>query len=166
MKLNNYEMNDFLSLFQEKHISQTIHLHDKYLQKNFYKYLNDNFHGNFIIYTTSQISDYLVKFDENSKLFGISWIFPWTSSILRNYFQCFMTDTTFKSMKPYTLTLLNIIISNESIPIGISVFPTETYYSYQRLYDHLKKYMNNHQLNINGLQKRIVCDLGSGLKNL
>ena len=84
---------------------------------------------------------------------------------IQNRFQCYMADTTFKSMKPYTLIILQIIISNESIPVGISVFPIETTSSYNRLFNHLQKCILelDKSFIINDVQNRIICDLGSGL---
>ena len=170
LKLNNYEMNDFLSLFSHsKLINIMIKKRNNYLQLNFETFLRNNFHGDFIVYLSGDTNlkqDRLMKFDDKHKVFGISWNFPWTYAALQTKFQCFMADTTFKCMKPYTLTLFTIIISNESIPICVSIFPTETFNSYQRLYLHLKeiliKFSSNFDFDSN--QKRIVCDLGSGLK--
>ena len=71
-KLNNYQTNDFLSLFREEHIYQTLHNHDKYVQSNFPKYLKDNFHGDFVIYLTDNSSYNLIKYDKNANVFGIS----------------------------------------------------------------------------------------------
>ena len=166
LKLNKYSKDDFLSLFHEPHIDYTIHRHNIYLQKDFDNYLKDNFHGNFIVYLSYHQSEKLIKYDKNLKIFGISWIFPWSFAAIKNRFQCYMADTTFKSMKPYTLTILQIIISNESIPVGISVFPTETSSSYNRLFNHLQKCILelDKSFILNNAQNRIICDLGSGLK--
>jgi hypothetical protein len=48
-----------------------------------------------------------------------------------------MTDSTFRSCKPYTLAILHLIFANESIPIGFGLSPSETAVSYIKLYDHI-----------------------------
>ena len=172
-KIHNYLNNKFLSLFIDENILSSIRKHDKYLQRNFIEYLRNNFPGSIIVYLTGLKSDQLIKLEDNQFLFGLSWVFPWAIFILCCYgFSCFMTDTTFKALKPYTLSILEIIVGNESLPIGISVSPSETANSYNRLWNHLLKlcysFQESPNLNINFelflKQKPFVCDMGTALK--
>ena len=127
LKINNYQNSDFLSLFQNDIIRKAIKRHDRYLQSDFFTYLKENFKGSFKLYLTKYKYEKLLNINDDNYLFGLTWIFTWAiSSIATESFSCFMTDTTFKSIKPYSLTLILIIISNESLPIGLAIFPTET----------------------------------------
>jgi hypothetical protein len=75
---------------------------------------------------------------EGDQLFGLSWIFPWAAHVVKYLGpNCLELDGTFESMKPYTLEIIEAIVANESIPIGLAIFPTETAKSYHRLHTHL-----------------------------
>ena len=125
-KQNNYIQNNFLSLFINPLITKYLLRHEKELQKDFIHYIQNNFEGSIIIYSTqTKCEKFQYLFDEK-RLYGLTYIFPWSISLLNIDFDCFMTDATFKSMKPYILSILNIIISNESFPIGLSISPSET----------------------------------------
>jgi hypothetical protein len=69
-------------------------------------------------------------------------------------------------MHPYILEILHVIVANESVPIALCVFPSETADSYDRLYQHVADVLNDqHMPNVlNGL--RLVSDQGAGLKEL
>jgi hypothetical protein len=75
-------------------------------------------------------------------LYGFVCVFPWVLDILRQA-RCLMTDTTFKSLRPYTLSILLAIIANESVPIAFSVSPTETTGSYARIFDLIDEIIAN-----------------------
>ena len=135
----------------------------KQAQKHFIKYLQDNFEGSIILYITEEKSDLLYSIDQKHSLLGMTYVLPWAIALLQTNFNCFMTDATFKAMKPYVLTILNIIISNESFPVGISISPSETSDEYQRLWNHLNtsKLMNCDPNNF--CNHPFVCDQGSAL---
>jgi hypothetical protein len=72
------------------------------------------------------------------KLFGLTWIFPWAASIIKHVRpSCLILDGTFESVKPYTLEVIEAVIANEAIPIGLGIAPSESELSYLRLWDHL-----------------------------
>jgi hypothetical protein len=71
---------------------------------------------------------------DGEHMFSTIVVFPWAVALLFQRPQCAMTDTTFKSVKPYTLAILHLIFANESIPIAFSVSPSETWLSYTRMY--------------------------------
>lgn len=142
---NNYQINQSLLLFYNNStILNSLKFHNHYIQKNdFVKYLMDNFKGSFIIYKTNNQNDKYLKLDDNFYLFGISWILPWAGSVLKENFNCFMIDTTFRAISPYVLTIFNVIYANNSIPICIFISPSEKWTSYDRAWKHLNQYINN-----------------------
>jgi hypothetical protein len=71
---------------------------------------------------------------DGEHMFSTIVVFPWAVDLLFQRPQCAMTDTTFKSVKPYTLAILHLIFANESIPIAFSIAPSETWLSYTRIY--------------------------------
>ena len=158
-KVNGYANNQISSLFVNENILSSIHKHDKYLQKDFINYLSTHFKGSFYIYKTKIISKKLLMISETDYLFGISWVFPWTVALMHAIkYECYMTDATFRSMYPYTLSIFNVIFMNESIPIALGIFPTETANSYIRVWNHLKSLFDT--LNIGEIKKKpFVCDL-------
>ena len=166
-KIHKYHNKQFLSLFVDGNILNSIRKHDKYLQRNFIEYIKNNFPGSIIIYQTNLKSRKLIQLDENQYVFGLSWIFPWAASLLFSCnYNCYMIDATFKALKPYTLLMLLIIINNESLPIGLSVSPTETANSYGRLWDHLIQCCKIFNIDINYFikQKTFLADLGTAIK--
>ncbi len=164
-KQNNYIQNNFLSLFINPLITKYLLRHEKELQKDFIHYIQNNFEGSIIIYSTqTKCEKFQYLFDEK-RLYGLTYIFPWSISLLNIDFDCFMTDATFKSMKPYILSILNIIISNESFPIGLSISPSETSSNYQRLWDHLISISLSLGINIETFKHHpFICDQGTGIK--
>ena len=164
-KSNNFCSSQLLNLFVDPEISKYIKRHEKQMQKDFLKYFQENFDGSIIIYSTDEKCEKLQQLDQSNYLFSLTYIFPWAIALLRNNFSCFMTDATFKAMKPYILTILNIIVCNESLPIGISVAPTETSSEYQRLWDHLLSIARSLHCDPKIFSSHpFVCDQGSGLK--
>jgi hypothetical protein len=108
--------------------------------------------------------------DKEDQLFGLTWIFPWAPSILRDIRpNCMILDGTFESIRPYTLEILEAVIANEAIPIALSLAPTETEESYSRLYEHLADVLDidNHPGTGAALLKSIplLSDQGKGLKS-
>jgi hypothetical protein len=80
---------------------------------------------------------------ENRWLWGLTVVFPWAIDLLVKRPNCLMTDSTFRSLKPYTLPILHAIVANESLPIAFGISPTETAESYHRLYDHISRLRRN-----------------------
>lgn len=163
---NEYQINQNIIIFyNNKMIQHSIKFHNHYLQKNsFIKFLNDNFKGSFKIYQTLFKNDKYVKLENDHYLFGLSWVLPWTGSIIKQDFNCFMIDTTFKAVSPYTLTIFNVIHSNNSIPVCISISPSEKWISYDRAYKHLTKYLRDININKNLLLYPFLSDKGKAIK--
>jgi hypothetical protein len=97
------------------------------------------------------------------QLFGFTWIFPWAPFVLRTTPpNCIESDGTFASLHPYTLEIIEAIICNESLPIGLGVTPTETAASYQRLWDHLREILGDQaDIFLNAIP--FLSDEGQGL---
>ncbi|MDR1187904.1 MAG: hypothetical protein LBK95_10695, partial [Bifidobacteriaceae bacterium] len=74
---------------------------------------------------------------DDQYLFGLTCVFAFAVDLLMKRPKCVMTDTTFKSVKPYTLAILHAIFGNESIPIAFAIWPSETSQSYGQLYNHI-----------------------------
>jgi hypothetical protein len=101
---------------------------------------------------------------EGEQIFGLTWIFPWAVSIIREFRpSCLELDGTFESMQPFTLEIIEAIIANEAIPIGLGISPTETITSYKRLHDHLAEAIGpDGEDLLKGIP--ILCDQGPALK--
>jgi hypothetical protein len=120
------------------------------------------------IYTTKLRSSRLQRYDENNNLFGLTWVLPWAAAVLNwAEIKCAMTDATFNVMRPYICEVLNIVIANESIPIAVAVFPSETFLSYKRLYEDVERFLEK-QGEPNDLLTRLplLSDQGAALAAL
>jgi hypothetical protein len=117
--------------------------------------------------TGASIKCHAVKTPRGAKLEKVSgfWlhtmtvVFPWAVDLLKQNPQCAMTDSTFRSCKPYTLAILHLIFANESIPIRFAISPSETAKSYIKLYDHI-----NEEIKIveGGKQGEVQVDTADG----
>ena len=104
-------------------------------------------------------------------LYSFSCVFPWCVDLLDEGANCAMTDTTFKILKPYTLTILTLIFANESIPIAFSVSPTEDRFSYLSIYEHVIEILCKHIPGTNSednilTQLPLVSDMGMAIQTL
>jgi hypothetical protein len=78
-----------------------------------------------------------------------------------------MTDATFRIVSPYILEILHGIFANESIPIAIAVFPTETDRSYEMIYSHIIEVLQAAGLDQKLLlELPLVSDQGGALQSL
>jgi hypothetical protein len=103
----------------------------------FGKMLGEITGGDVNIVYTHQENSHLKQFGPNKWLFCLTCVFRWAIDILVKGPNCLMTDTTFRSVHPYTLPILHAIVANESIPIAFGISPTETWLSYHRIYHHI-----------------------------
>jgi hypothetical protein len=87
--------------------------------------------------TKGKVGKHQKRVDKDLRLYSMTVVFPWATDLLSQNPACAMTDSTFKSCKPYTLAILHLIFANESVPIGFAISPSETADSYIRLYDHI-----------------------------
>jgi hypothetical protein len=123
--------------------------------------------GSVRIYESHQSGSLMKPITDDSFLFGLTWVFPWASQMLCSITpNCLMTDATFKIMHPYTLEILHAIYGNESIPIAVGGFPSETMESDDRTYRHVQAVLLlNAVPDPNYLYRlRLASDQGSGLK--
>jgi hypothetical protein len=75
-------------------------------------------------------------------------------------------DGTFTIMGDYTLEILHLIFGNESIPVALSIFPSESGQSYSSLFNHVDQVLESFSLK--GLLNTIplVSDQGRSLEAL
>jgi hypothetical protein len=96
--------------------------------------------GSMKVYTSPSTEFDMEVLDDTKSLFGLTWVFPWAIQMLTPIPpNCLMTDATFEILAPYILEILHVICANESIPIAIAVFPSETLQSYDLLYSHVSE---------------------------
>jgi hypothetical protein len=96
----------------------------------------DNLRGDSAVsikYSSMQSAKQL-RLHKGEYLYHMIWIFPQAVALLKSNPNCVMLDGTFKILKPYTLEILHVVISNEAIPIAFCITPTETKESYSDLY--------------------------------
>jgi hypothetical protein len=107
-----------------------------------------------------------VSEDKKQWLFGVTHVFPWVLYMLsRCHPSCVMADATFYFFKPYICEILHVIVRNESIPIAVAVFPSETSISYLRLYTHVLEVLQKYGAPEELLTKLpFVSDQGTGLR--
>lgn len=77
--------------------------------------------------------------DEKSDIQTISIIFPWANSTLSSI-QYLELDGSFDGMSPYVYCVPQGILYNESIPLGLTIAPTECLELYQSFFDDISKY--------------------------
>jgi hypothetical protein len=120
------------------------------------------------VWTTQNTARRVPALNDHANVFGLTWVLPWAIHILTELIAtCAITDATFRIMKPYACEILNLVIANETIPIAISVFPTETEESYVRMYDHVEEILTAHHANPNLLTNlRLVSDQHPSLRAL
>jgi hypothetical protein len=76
-------------------------------------------------------------------------------------------SATFQILAPYILEILHVIWANESIPIAIAVFPTETLQSYDLLYSHVRDVLTSAGANPEILRQiPLASDQGAALHAL
>jgi hypothetical protein len=122
--------------------------------------------GSVKVYASSASGYALKTITEDISLFGFTAVFPWAVQMLSAIRpNCAMLDGTFKILKPYVLAILHLIFANESIPIAIAVFPTETAESYRLLYAHVEEVLAHACADPTVLvQVPLVSDQGAGLR--
>jgi hypothetical protein len=116
----------------------------------------------------SETSGYVMKaITDDLYLYGLTAVFPWAIQMLTDIRpNCTMLDATFRILRPYILEILNVIIANELIPIGIAVFPSETQDSSEFLYSHIEQILVQAQVDNPSILSELplVSDQGSGLR--
>jgi hypothetical protein len=111
--------------------------------------------GSMKVYTSPNTKFHMEVLDRTRSLFGLTWVFPWAVHMLTAIRpNCLMTDATFQILAPYILEILHVICANESIPIAIAVFPTETLQSYDLLYSHVRDVLERA-----GADPKILCQI-------
>jgi hypothetical protein len=120
------------------------------------------------VYLTTEPSCRALNYDTGRNLFGLTWVFPWAVELLTLvWVKCAMTDATFKIMRPYVCEILHLCVANESIPIAVAIFPSETGNSYIRMYNHVKDVLVSEGKGGDLLTRLpLLSDLGRGLDKL
>lgn len=123
--------------------------------------------GSVKIYASNHSGYAMKAITDDLYLYGLTAVFPWAIQMLAEICpNCTMLDATFRMMKPYILEILNVIIANESIPISIGVFPSETEQSYEFIYAHIEQILIQAQVANPAIlhDLPLVSDQGSGLR--
>jgi hypothetical protein len=99
-------------------------------------------------------------------LFGMTWVFPWAPAYFSLLPNCMEGDGTFKIMADYTLEILHLVYANESLPVALAIFPSESGASYSSLFSHVDEILGFYHMA--GLLNTIplVSDQGSSLEKL
>lgn len=87
-------------------------------------------------------------------------IFPYAKSVIQNA-TCMMLDGTFLCCKPYTAAIGLVIIDNISIPIFLSIGPSESFLLFERAYKCLEDFGID-KAKLHGLP--VISDDGKALK--
>jgi hypothetical protein len=130
-----HSLRDFL--FPSLSAQVTVNLLDQEARQNLPEVLSRITGGSVKVEYMRGCVDRAEKFRAGKSLFRLTCVFPWAIDILLKRPNCLMTDSTFKVLAPYPLTILHAIFANESIPIAFGVSPTETSVSYETIYDHI-----------------------------
>ncbi len=153
LKKNDYIDNDLCNIYVEEK-DESLNLLD-FLQKNkcitFIYYFQDNIGRKCFVFNNREVQQMVV-------------IFPWAFCILTNMFKqisCIMLDATFYSCDPYTASIGLVIIRNVSIPIFLSIGPSEHNLLFKRAYDCLAESGINKEI----LRRiPILTDMGRAIK--
>jgi hypothetical protein len=119
--------------------AMTNRLTTDYNREQFLRMLASLTHGSIKFHATREKMGKHQKRVNGLYLHSMSVVFPWATDLLRQDPDCAMTDSTFRSCKPYTLAILHLIFANESIPIAFALSPSETAISYISLYNHIQE---------------------------
>jgi hypothetical protein len=135
--------------------------------RDFFGRLNEIGLGSVQVYASEHSGYAMPPITDDLSLYGLTAVFPWAVHMLADICpNCTMLDGTFRILKPYVLEILNVIVANESIPIAIAVFPSETEQSYEFLYGHVEMILARAQVRDPAILSRLplVSDQGSGLR--
>ena len=148
--------------------------HDRYFKEkcedttDLTKFL-DELNGIIKIYTTNETNPkYKIQYAEH-KVHSLIWISDILYHLLESdhkSISCFELDVSFKAIKPYVFCIINCIIHNEGLPVGISIGPTEKVYIYSHFYETLRKDERFGGLYAKLLSIPILTDEGSALISL
>ena len=93
--------------------------------------------GSFMIRTTND-EKYPIKYETNRQIHSMVWIESHALSVLKRA-SFVELDCSFYVFAPYIYCIPQAIICNESLPLGLSIGPSESHYAYSQFYDFLKK---------------------------
>ena len=129
--------------------------------------ITQKYGGHFHIYTTNDSnSKYSIEYN-NERVHSIVWI----SNAFKSLFEsakinCIELDGSFDAIYPYVYCVFNIIINNESIPMGISLGPSEKFELYSNIFDVIQKTPEFSQYFHIIQSTPILSDEGAALKSL
>ena len=92
----------------------------------------------------------------------LSIVFPWSlDALYKSHYLQF--DASFHAMKPYAYSITHGIIFNESVPLSITLAPTESEELYQMIINHFNELSKN-KFSWNSLP--VLSDMGTSIKSV
>ena len=100
------------------------------------------------------------KIEDHVEVRYLSIIFPWAFDVLAvaHYLELV---ASFYTMNPYTFCLSQAIYFNESIPLSITLSPTESTVLYEMIFDHFDELSEN---KIKWNEQLVLSDMGSAIQ--
>lgn len=100
--------------------------------------------------------------DPDHPIHTLTIIFPWAIDNLKksHYIEL---DASFDAAKPYSYCITQGIYFNESIPLAISIAPSECTALYQMFFDKINELTEG---SVNWSEKAILSDMGTALKSI
>ena len=111
----------------------------------------------------SNRKQYFIENKENKNYIkSFIWISPFAKSIIMNKnVSCIQLDTTFKSVKPYSMCIPMAIIHNVGVPLGCVIGSTENTDLYESFYRQVEINLNIEELS----SIPVLSDLGVAIKS-
>ena len=122
----------------------------------------EKFHGYYYINTIDDSSYPMMILDneEIKNVHSLVYVVSAYDEIIKDS-NCIELDCSFYLMRPYVYCIPNIIINNESVPIGLVIGPTEKSEIYDAFYQYIKNL--NADCYIKLVSKPVLSDQGSAL---
>ena len=76
-----------------------------------------------------------VRVGDDGRLLSACWVAPWAPSVIKRKASYFSLDASFYALRPYVYCVPHVIYCNSSIPIGISIAPSETAGLYEQFFE-------------------------------
>ena len=76
-----------------------------------------------------------VRVGDDGRLLSACWVAPWAPSVIKTKGSYFSLDASFYALRPYVYCVPHVIYCNSSIPIGISIAPSETAGLYEQFFE-------------------------------
>lgn len=157
--LNSAALNDFIikhgysknAIYKFKHPITKEFLNQEYFLK----------HGGHFIINTTKNEKFPMKFENDYFIHSLVWIENHALDVLKRS-SFIELDCSFYVFKPYVYCIPHAIICNESLPLGLSIGPSESHLIYKQFYDGIEKVNTDAYKIIKNLP--ILSDEGKALK--